>query len=496
MPLPVSRHHDLDVGVHALQPDLHAPAPRRELHRVGQQVPDDLLQAVGVAGHGAGARIEHRLQRGSPLASAAGRTRVERRLDDATPASTGLHVEAQLAGDDAGDVEQVLDELELGVGVALDDVERARLAVGRVERCRRAACAPSRARRSAACAARARAWPGTRPSRGWPPRPRPAPPAAARTAARCRWRSRPAGASPGHDRLLALREDADVGVAEEEPAEHLAASGRRRRRRGSSHRQVAGRHPVVRRVLAVARILRDVVDAHHALAPEGRPEEIGVARHREAGERLARHAGDRVERVGLAAARRRRCRRTRRTRPGTAACRRRSRPARAAPALSSPASSWPVLVDDRQRLALVPPPAARPRSWRCRRSLTSVIVLAAGCGTVPRPMSWAATDSAVIGPAMRRAKKIATATPRASTRMPEPAMRHSERPSGASISAAGTPSATVRPVRGDRLKAEYVARALLGEAAVPALARPRARRQQAARTRAGRRTAPRPACAR
>ena len=38
--------------------------------------------------------------------------------------STRLHVESQLAGDDAGDVEQVLDELRLGVGVALDDLQR------------------------------------------------------------------------------------------------------------------------------------------------------------------------------------------------------------------------------------------------------------------------------------------------------------------------------------------------------------------------------------
>ena len=52
---------DLDVRVDALEPHLHAAALRRELDGVRQQVPDHLLQAIGIAGDRADARIEQRL---------------------------------------------------------------------------------------------------------------------------------------------------------------------------------------------------------------------------------------------------------------------------------------------------------------------------------------------------------------------------------------------------------------------------------------------------
>ncbi len=59
-------------------------------------------------------------------------------------------------------------------------------------------------------------------------------------------------------------------------------------------------HAVPRRVVAVARIERDVVGAHHALAGEGGCEDRGIARHGKALERRARHAGQRVEHIALA----------------------------------------------------------------------------------------------------------------------------------------------------------------------------------------------------
>src|SRR5688572_3554537 len=49
---------DLDVRVHALQEHRDPPALRREFHRIREQVPDDLLQPVGVASNVPGARIE------------------------------------------------------------------------------------------------------------------------------------------------------------------------------------------------------------------------------------------------------------------------------------------------------------------------------------------------------------------------------------------------------------------------------------------------------
>jgi hypothetical protein len=44
-------HGELDVRVHAQQPDLHPPALGGELDGVREEVPDDLLEAVGIAGH-------------------------------------------------------------------------------------------------------------------------------------------------------------------------------------------------------------------------------------------------------------------------------------------------------------------------------------------------------------------------------------------------------------------------------------------------------------
>ena len=40
---------DFDVRVHAFEPDLDAPFLRRELHRIRQKIPDDLLQSIGIA---------------------------------------------------------------------------------------------------------------------------------------------------------------------------------------------------------------------------------------------------------------------------------------------------------------------------------------------------------------------------------------------------------------------------------------------------------------
>src|SRR5438876_1080008 len=51
-------HHDLDVGGGLSQEDPDAASARRELDRVHQEVPDNLLQTVGCAPHGAGVGIE------------------------------------------------------------------------------------------------------------------------------------------------------------------------------------------------------------------------------------------------------------------------------------------------------------------------------------------------------------------------------------------------------------------------------------------------------
>ena len=122
----------------------------------------------------------------------------------------------------------------------------------------------------------------------------------------------------GHENpLVAFLENADVGVAEKQPAVNRAGTGHDRHGQVAPHRKVAGRHPVVGRVAAVARVFRDVVGTHDALAPEGGGEHVGVPRHREAGELLPRHTGERVKHVAALVGASRRCRRRRRTAPGT-----------------------------------------------------------------------------------------------------------------------------------------------------------------------------------
>ena len=73
IPAPLSRDAE-PLPVASCTVDVDASAGRRELDGVGQQVPEDLLQPVGVAGDGRLARRRDRTASAIPLASAAGRT--------------------------------------------------------------------------------------------------------------------------------------------------------------------------------------------------------------------------------------------------------------------------------------------------------------------------------------------------------------------------------------------------------------------------------------
>ena len=68
----------------------------------------------------------------------------------------------------------------------------------------------------------------------------------------------------------------------------------------AADRQMTLGHAVVGRAVAVAGVGEDVVEADDALALEGGREDLRVARHREALERAAVDAGQRVEHVRLA----------------------------------------------------------------------------------------------------------------------------------------------------------------------------------------------------
>ncbi len=123
-------HRDQHLALATGHRHHHAPAPRRELDAVGQEIPQHLLEAVGIAEHHREVRIEPRLE--DHRLGERGRLH---RLDGGADHPGQAHrprLQAQLAGDDAGDVEEILDELPEGPGAPLDGVERA-LRAGRVE---------------------------------------------------------------------------------------------------------------------------------------------------------------------------------------------------------------------------------------------------------------------------------------------------------------------------------------------------------------------------
>src|SRR5205823_10129664 len=90
----------------------------------------DLLQAMCVAPRRTGGGIDAALEHDGLGLGAEG-DGVERRFDDGADVHR-LELEAELAGDDARDVEQVVDQLRLQLGVAVDHLQRP-LAGGHVE---------------------------------------------------------------------------------------------------------------------------------------------------------------------------------------------------------------------------------------------------------------------------------------------------------------------------------------------------------------------------
>ena len=101
---------DLDVGVDPLEADLDLPRLGRELDGVREQVPHHLLQASGIARHRPGERIDHPAQ--LDLLGLGGRAdRLDGGVDHRREVGR-LHVEAHLAGDDAGDARAgIVDQL-------------------------------------------------------------------------------------------------------------------------------------------------------------------------------------------------------------------------------------------------------------------------------------------------------------------------------------------------------------------------------------------------
>ena len=114
--------------------------------------------------------------------------------------------------------------------------------------------------------------------------------------------------------LVVGGEHARLRVAEEQPAGDLALGGDDRHREVAAHRQVALRHAVVRRAVAVARVGEHVVEAHDPLAVERRREDRRCCA---ASGSARRRSGPRPRACRACTPRRRRRRRCRRRRRRT-----------------------------------------------------------------------------------------------------------------------------------------------------------------------------------
>src|SRR5262252_4523701 len=114
---------DLDVRSDALEPNLDPSPAGRELHRVLQEIPDDLLQAPGVTADPQARFLQYQPQQ--DVLGLGGVTNcLEPILDDAAQVDR-LHAEPQVARRDSRHGEHVVDDPDLRVHVADDDLHRA-----------------------------------------------------------------------------------------------------------------------------------------------------------------------------------------------------------------------------------------------------------------------------------------------------------------------------------------------------------------------------------
>src|SRR5262245_25671966 len=105
------RERDLDLALDAPEARFDAPAFIRELDGVREQIPDDLLQTVGVAEDHAVRRLNHLVQN-DPFRFGAGPDDIDGGMKDVFDRDR-LSVELEAAGDDPRGVEDVLDHLGL-----------------------------------------------------------------------------------------------------------------------------------------------------------------------------------------------------------------------------------------------------------------------------------------------------------------------------------------------------------------------------------------------
>ncbi len=124
MPMPVSLTLSSMCESTRCSSDLDLAALGRELDRVAEQVPDDLLQAAAVCRHRRQRADRGRAVRRMSLALAPG-SADSIALFTMSAQRDLLHVEPNLAGHDAAEVEQVVDQPHLRARIAVDHLEAA-----------------------------------------------------------------------------------------------------------------------------------------------------------------------------------------------------------------------------------------------------------------------------------------------------------------------------------------------------------------------------------
>ena len=106
----------------SLQPHLDMPVGRRELDRIDQEIPDHLLEPDRVTDGVIDLGIDRQRQVDAVRLGQRSRA-VDRRLEQQRQIHR-LQGQSQIAVDDPGGIEQVINQLNLGVEIALDDLDR------------------------------------------------------------------------------------------------------------------------------------------------------------------------------------------------------------------------------------------------------------------------------------------------------------------------------------------------------------------------------------
>ena len=114
----------LEIGLHAVQVDANRPSLRSELHGIGEQIPDDLLEPVAVASHQGAGAVDVRSDR-QALGIHGGTHALDDQLHDVAEVDL-RRIDAHGAGDDPADVEQVGDDLALRRRVPVDHFDGVR----------------------------------------------------------------------------------------------------------------------------------------------------------------------------------------------------------------------------------------------------------------------------------------------------------------------------------------------------------------------------------